>query len=117
MHKLSQHFEPGQQIETEFTEFWNENFIILVDSISGFMKFVKTKYKSIAEAIRVLRDWSNIFGAPYRCNAYNGLAYREEFEKDCKKLGIDMIYSSSYNSQSQGWFTLRGCLEGTAKEI
>ena len=37
------HFEPGQQIEADFMEFGSENFMILADMISGFIKVCKTK--------------------------------------------------------------------------
>ena len=38
-------FEPGQQIEADFKEFGSENFMILVYSISCFIKGCKTKTK------------------------------------------------------------------------
>ena len=40
---LFQHFEPGQKIQADFLEFGSDNFKIMVNSISGFLKVCKTK--------------------------------------------------------------------------
>ena len=66
------------------------------------MKVTKCKNKSTKEAIRSIREWSCVFGAPYRAKCDNGPSYREEFVQECKSLGISVLHSSCYNSQSQG---------------
>ena len=49
-----------------------------------------------------MREWSCLYRAPYIIKTDNGPSYREQFEEECKTLGIKVIHSSSYNSQSQG---------------
>ena len=73
-----------------------------MDEISGFFKVTKCRNKSTKEAIRSIREWASVFGNPYRCKTDNGPSYREEFAQECKSLGIDVIHSSCYNSESQG---------------
>ena len=68
----------------------------------GFLKVTKCKNKSIKEAIRSIREWASVFGVPYRAKCDNGPSYREEFAQECKSLGITVIHSSCYNSESQG---------------
>ena len=47
-------------------------------------------------------EWGATYGRPYRCKVDGGLSYQEGFRKECKELGIQVIHSSCYNSQSQG---------------
>ena len=49
-----------------------------------------------------MREWGSIYGRLYRVKTYGGPSYREEFKSEYKKLGMEVIHLSSYNSQSQG---------------
>ena len=62
---LFEHFLPGQQIQCDFAEYGGQDYHLIADEISGFLKVTKTKNKSTKEAIRSVREWSCIFGAPY----------------------------------------------------
>ena len=76
---LFHHFEPGQRIKADFMEFGSENFMILVDSISSFYEGLLNKNKFKSEAIRAMREWSCLHGAPYRMKTDNGPDYRGQF--------------------------------------
>ena len=44
-----------------------------------------------------MREWSSLFGKPYRCKSDYGPGYRETFERELKQLGIEVVYSLAYN--------------------
>ena len=95
-------FEPGQFIQCDYAEYGGQDYHLIADEISGFFRVTKCKSKSTKEAIRSIREWASVFSKPYRCKVDNGPSYREEFAQECKSLGIDVIHSSCYNSESQG---------------
>ena len=97
---LFEHFLPGQQVQCDFAEHGGQDYHLIADEISGFLKVTKTKNKSTKEALRSIREWSSIFVAPYRCKTDNGPSYRDEFQEECKQLGINVIHSSCYNAPS-----------------
>ena len=99
---LFERFEPGQQVQCDFAEYGGQDYHLISDEISGFLKVTKCKNKSTKEAIRSIKEWESIFGNPYLVKCDNGPSYREEFAQECKSLGISVIHSSCYNSESQG---------------
>ena len=76
--------------------------MLIADEISGFFKVMRTKNKSTKEAIRCLGQGGTTFGLPYQAKTDNGPGYRDEFQAECKSLGIEVIHSSCYNAPSQG---------------
>ena len=49
---LFERFEPGQEIQCDFAEYGGQDFHLIADEISGFLKVTKCKNKSTKEAIR-----------------------------------------------------------------
>ena len=92
----------GQQVQCDLAEYGGQDYMLIADEISGFLKVTRTKNKSTKEAIRCLRQWGATFGLPYRAKTDNGPSYRDEFRAECKALGIEVIHSSCYNAPSQG---------------
>ena len=74
---------PGQQVQCDYAEFGGQDYHLIVDEISGFLKVTKTSNKSTKEAFRAIREWSSIFGVPYRVKVDNGPSYRDEFRAEC----------------------------------
>ena len=73
-----------------------------VVKFQGFLKCHIHEKKSTRGSLQVLREWGSIYGRLYRVKTDGGPSYREEFKSECKKLGMEVIHLSSYNSQSQG---------------
>ena len=86
----------------DYTKKGNGNYLMIVDYVSGFMQAYKTSRKSTEDAIKCLRDWASKWGMPYEVKSDNGSSFRKEWEEELKKLGVKVIHSSSYNSQSMG---------------
>ena len=75
---------------------------MIVDYVSGFMQAYKTSRNSTEDTIKCVRDWASKWGMSYEVKSDNGSFFRKEWEEELKKLGVKVIHSSSYNSQSMG---------------
>ena len=95
-------FMPGQRLQVDYAEKGNGNYLMIVDCISGFMQAYKTTRKSTEDAIKCLRDWASKWGMPYEVKSDNGSSFRKEWTEELTKLGVKIIHSSAYNSQSMG---------------
>ena len=93
------HFMPGQRLQVDYAEKGNGNYLMIVDNVSGFMQAYKTSRKSTEDAIKCIRDWASKWGMPYEVKSSS---FRKEWEEELKKLGVKVIHSSAYNSQSMG---------------
>ena len=82
--------------------FKSESYLVVADSASGFIQAYRTSDKTCMEAIHCIREWGSNFGKPYILKTDFGPSYRDSFRRECLDLGIEVIHSSSYNSQSQG---------------
>merc|ERR1712240_553419 len=94
--------EPGTLVEVDYCDFKSESYLVMADSVSGFIQTYRTSGKTCKEAVRCIREWGSNFGKPYILKTDFGPSYRDSFRKECWDLGIEVIHSSSYNSQSQG---------------
>ena len=99
---LFNNFMPGQFVEADFLQKGNDDFMVMVDTLSGFLQCYKVKNKSSAEAIAKVREWASMWGRPYKLKVDSGPGFRNTFEEGMKNLGIGVVHSSAYNSQSQG---------------
>ena len=93
-------FYPNEQVEIDFAEKGSKDFLLIVDSLTGFAQVYDVRNKSAAEAALKVREWSALFGKPYRCKSDRGPGFRDTFEKELKALGIDVNHSSAYNPSS-----------------
>ena len=55
---IFQHFMPGQRLQVDYAEKGTGNYLMIVDSLIGFMQAYKTPRKSTEDAIKCLRDWA-----------------------------------------------------------
>ena len=53
---LFENFLPGQQVQCDFAEFGGQDYHLIADEISGFLKVTKTRNKSTKEALRSLKE-------------------------------------------------------------
>ena len=93
-------FFPNEQIEVDFASKGSRDFLLIVDSLTGFGQVFETRNKGSAEAALKIREWSALFGKPYRCKSDYGPGFRESLGKELKSLGIEMVHSSAYNPSS-----------------
>ena len=101
MENLFNNFYPNQRIQIDFCEKGADNYLVMVDVMSGFFQVYKVKHKSAQEAILRVREWSASWGKPFEIFADGGPGFRNTFEEEAAKLGIIVKHSSGYNSSSQ----------------
>ena len=65
MENLFNNFYPNQRIQRDFCEKGADNYLVMVDVMSGFFQVYKVKNKSAQEAILRVREWSASWGKPF----------------------------------------------------
>ena len=95
-------FYPNQLLEVDFAQKGCKDYIVVACALRGFLKVYEVRNKGSAEAILKLREWGTCFGLPYQVKCDFCPVFRETFEHGMKELGISVIHSSAYNSQSNG---------------
>ena len=99
---IFRNFIPGQQVELDYAERGNQDYLMLVCSLTGFIQSYKTSNKSTSEAIKGLRTWASQFGMPYSAKSDSGPAFRLTWKEEIGKLGVKVAHSSAYNPSSMG---------------
>ena len=51
MENIFENFYPNQRVQIDFAERGQDNYLVMVDFMSGFVQIYKTKNNSTAEAI------------------------------------------------------------------
>ena len=96
------HFFSGQRLQVDYCEKGSQNYLMIVDYVSGYMQAYKTTRKSTEDAIKCIRSWGSKWGLPYEIKSDYGASFRKDWEIELNKLGIQVLHSSAYNSQSMG---------------
>ena len=99
---IFQNFFPGQRLEMNFLQYDGEDFLSIVDMLTGFITCFKTKNKTSQEAIRCVRQWVARWGRPFTCKADYGPGFRQTCKEGLLQMGINLVHSSSYNPRSMG---------------
>ena len=82
---LFSHFHPGQRLQVDYCEKGSQNYLMIVDYVSGYMQAYKTNRKSTEEAVKCVRSWGSKWGLPYEIKSDNGPAFSKEWENELKK--------------------------------
>ena len=99
---IFQHFMPGQRLQVDYAEKGNGNYLMIVNSLTGFMQAYKTPRKSTEDAIKSIPYWASHWGLPYEIQSDKAACFRQGWEEELGKLGVKVLHSSAYNSQSNG---------------
>ena len=74
-------------IEVDFAQKGSKDFMLIVDTLTGYLQAFEVKNKSTSEAVRCLREWSSLFGKPYRCKSDFGPGVPRDIRKGVKTVG------------------------------
>ena len=102
MENVFNNFYPNEEVQIDFAQKGNNDFLMMADTLTGFIQAFPVKNKSSAEAVTKVREWSSVFGRPYRIKCDSGPGFRETFQQEMKALGICVKHSSGYNPSSNG---------------
>ena len=90
---------PMEKMSTDLFHFGGNTYLILVDWFSAF-PFVRNlgRTSSTLKVIRKLRKIFLAYGFCTKLKSDFGPEYRQTFQRWCDEVGIELVYSSSYNS-------------------
>ena len=77
MGNIFQNFNPGQQVELDIAQRGNQDFLMIICSLTGFMQAYKTANKGTNEALKCLRQWGSQYGMPYIAKSDSGPSFRD----------------------------------------
>ena len=99
---LFENFFPGQCLELDYLTYNGEDFLSVVDVLTGYVSCFKTRNKTSDECLRCMREWMSRWGRPFVCKTDYGPGFRDSCREGMAKLGIKLIHASSYNPRSMG---------------
>ena len=73
---------------------------MLVDRVTGYIRAEQTPNQGTDSAIKVIQDWSLLFGFPLHGISDAGAGFRNDFKKKLKNLNVKHKHSSAYHPQS-----------------
>merc|ERR1712002_569288 len=99
-HKSMFNLSPNHTLNADFCEYGGQDYMVLVDRLTGYIMAEKTPNKGTDSAISVVRNWGLLFGFPIRIISDDGPAYRNDFRSKLGKFKIRHKNSSCYHPES-----------------
>ena len=99
-HKNMFNLYPNHTIHVDFCEYGGQDYIVLVDRVTGYIRAEQTANQGTDSAIKVIQDWSLLFGFPLRVISDAGGGFRNDFKKKLKNFNVKHKHSSAYHAQS-----------------
>ena len=87
-HKSMFNLHPNHTLHADFGEYGGQDYIVLVDRLTGYIMAEQTRNKGTDVAIEVVRHWGLLFGNPIRIISDDGPAFRNDFREKLRKLNI-----------------------------
>ena len=79
---------PRHTLHLDFCEFNNKDYILIVDRMIGYIGADQTINQGIEAAISAVKNWSTLFGYPYRIISDSVGAFRKTFKVPSKNNGM-----------------------------
>merc|ERR1712105_457411 len=111
-HKSMFNLYPNHTIHTDYCVYGGQDYIVLVDRVTGYIMAEQTVNQGTDAAISVVRNWGLLFGNPMRVISDDGGAFRNDFIEKLRKLNIRHKHSSAYHPESN---SLAECAVGSLK--
>lgn len=94
---------PFQIVATDLFKFQSNDFLLIVDSYSGFFDFRQLRHSTSKEVIENLKSWFATHGIPEKLDSDNGPQYSSmEFRNFANEWGIQHATSSPKYPKSNG---------------
>ena len=97
---LFENFFPNSFLQADFMEFGGQDYMTMVDTLTGYGRVFITKGKTTEEALKVVRQWTALYGRCLEIRLDSGPAFRSSFTAGLKGMGIKLNHSSAYSPQS-----------------
>ena len=79
----------NQMVEIDLCQKGNKDYLIFACSLTGFIQAYETRNKGSTEAVLKLRQWGANWGLPYYVKCDFGPGFRQSFEEDLSKIGVE----------------------------
>jgi Integrase core domain len=90
-------------VASDLFAFDNSNFVLIVDSISGFYEFARLEESTSAAVIEQMKRWFSVHGPPKELHSDNGPQYASsEFRKFASEWNFQHVTSSPHHPRSNG---------------
>ena len=76
-------------------EFSGQDYMTMVDTLTGYGRVFITKNKSTEEALKVVRGWIALYGRALEIRVDSGPAFRNSFAEGLAGMGIRVNHSSA----------------------
>ena len=91
---------PNHTVHDDFCEYGGKDYIVVVDRVTGYIRAEQTPNQGIDAAIKVIQNWSLLFGYPLLVISDSGGGFRKYFMEKLKNLNVRHKHSSAYHPQS-----------------
>ena len=91
---------PNHTVHVDFCDYGGRDYIVVVDRVTGYIRAEQTPNQGTDAAIKVIQNWSLLFGYPLLVISDSGGGFRKTFKEKLKKLNVRHKHSSAYHPQS-----------------
>ena len=77
---LFQNFFPNSFLQADYFEFQGGDYMTIVDTLTGYGRVFICRGKTTDEALRVIRQWTALYGRCLEIRTDSGPAFRSNFE-------------------------------------
>ena len=99
-HKNMFNQHPNHTVHVDFCEYGGRDYIVVVDRVTGYIRAEQTPNQGTDAAIKVIQNWSLLFGYPLLVISDSGGGFRKTFKEKLKNLNVRHKHSSAYHPQS-----------------
>merc|ERR1711888_353185 len=99
-HKSMFNLYQNHTIHGDFGVYGGQDYIVLVDRLTGYIMAEQTVNQGTDAAIAVIRNWGLLFKLPMRVILDDGPTFRNDFKEKLRKLNIRHKNSSAYHPES-----------------
>ena len=100
---LFSNFMPGQRIQIDYAQQGNNNYLMIVDCISGYMQAYKTPRKSTEDAIKSLRSWASKWVCPMKSRVTTALRSKKNGQNHWKNWASEYCIPQHTTASQWAW--------------
>ena len=91
---------PNHTVHVDYCEYGGNNYIVVVDRVTGYIRAEQTPNQGTDAAIKVIQNWSLLFGYPLYVISDSGGGFHKDLKKKILNLNVRHKHSSAYHPQS-----------------
>ena len=81
-HQNMFNLHPNHTVHVDYCEYGGKDYIVVVDRVTGYIRAEQTSNQGTDAAIKVIKNWSLLFGYPLRVISDSGGGFHKDFKKN-----------------------------------